>query len=64
MKFRLHSQSKCLLDIQIASWILELPFLEHSSSKKRKTYEFDLGTLFEHPLRIDSAICRKVHHQV
>ncbi len=34
-KFRPHSQSTFLLDIQISCWILELPSLEHSSSKRK-----------------------------
>ncbi len=42
IKFRPHSQSKFLRDIQISSWILEFLSLEHSSSNKRSlTNRFD-----------------------
>ncbi len=33
--FRPHNQSMFLHDIQISSWIFELQYLEHSSSKMR-----------------------------
>ncbi len=42
IKFRPHSQSKFLLDIQIFSWILELSSLEHFSPKTRS----DLWIIF------------------